>query len=76
MALRIIHGSINYAEMVETGKVERLCDRREKFVKDFALKAEKSERFSKWFKPNAVGGNWEVRAGTRKKYRERFTRNE
>ena len=76
-ALRIVYGpNTNLNELIDSGKIETLKTRREKKCLDFAIKASVSERFgSKWFCKNRVDGR-EVRDTTRKRYVERFTRNE
>ena len=44
------HHYVSYREALKTLNLESLKDRRDKLCLNFALKAEKHEKFKKWFK--------------------------
>ena len=55
--------------MIESGSVDTLKERRKNAATKFALKAEKSARFSnKWFKPTVIESERQARETTRRKY--------
>ena len=75
-ALKIIYGwSVNYKELVQTGEIETLKQRREKKSLKFALRAKKNNRFEEWF-PAAVHTDRDFRLTTRRPYREKQCKTE
>ena len=68
LALSIIFANKSYKKLITDGTVELLSDRREKAVKDFAIKASMSDRFQKSWFPMANQTDRIVRISTREKY--------
>ena len=64
-----------YKELIESGEVQTLKQRREHKSLQFALRAKNSTRFKDWF-PQAIQTERETRDGTRRPYREKMCRTE
>ena len=70
LAMSIIYGHGNeYSRRVSEGSIELLQDRREKAVREFALKNLESPRFKRWF-PLSENGPRSVRSTTHRQYKE------
>ena len=75
-AIKIIYGNnVDYEDMIRTGSLVSLRERREKKSLQFALKAANDPRFgNRWFERNEVERN--ARTTTRRTYREENYRTE
>ena len=69
----IFSWGVDYEDLVENGKVERMSTRRERIALNFAIRTEKNPRFRKWFPKKNYNG---VELRTELEYEERFARTE
>ena len=70
-AIKIMFGWDScYRDIIDSGQIETLKARRTNNVLKFALKSEQTARFAdKWFVPNIIASDRQVRESTRRKYK-------